>query len=131
MVEFFGSWVPGIENRGFTAVPCFRLFALTWALGHFSMASGTGGMGLYLELLRRHSQRAGMGEHVLGMCERASDAVFLEVGVIKREVYQVSANKHGSSCQGLSINSCTIKLDMDRVSQHCISPAVGKWNKVI
>lgn len=100
-----GFWVPGIENRWFSASSRFRLLASTWALGHFSTASGTGRNRIIPGVTGATFTASGYGGACFGNV-RESDAVFMEVGVIKWEVYQVSANEHVSSCQGLSIETC-------------------------
>jgi len=43
----------------------------------------------------------------------ASDTVFLEVGRIRWEVYQVFANEHGSSFSGSFDKYVRLKMDMD------------------
>jgi len=95
-----------------------------------------GVLGLYLELLGRHSQRAGMREHFfrnVRAIERAMN-VFLDERVIRHGAYQVSANEHGSNYQALSQRTCVIEIVMNRIGMkvhNCISLAVRKWNKVI
>ena len=129
-----GGWSSGVlgpwmESRWFAVATSFCIYS--HPRGRWDAFRG-----LYLELLGRHSQRAGMREHFfrnVRAIERAMN-VFLDERVIRHGAYQVSANEHGSNYQALSQRTCVIEIVMNRIDvkvHNCISPAVRKWNKVI